>query len=390
MLIAANNGRLFRTSGFALFNYQAHAFLSGHLNLVTLPPSIHDLSFFNGQFYLYWQPFPAVVLMPFVALFGVGFPDVLFNAVLGGANVALVALLLRNASAAGLAPLSDAQRGLMALTFALGTAHLPLAAYGRVWFTAQLVGFACLALAYLASVRLGGVRAWLAAGLAIAGATMTRSHLVFAGLWPLIALFVRFRDERRDQARGSYVTALLARGAAIAAPVAAAVVLVLAFNHLRFGDAFETGIKYQQMDEVFRAEFDRFGAFSLHYLPTNLFYQYVYYPFPLSPKSMMGGSLFLLTPLFLAVFWAFKQPAPRWSPWVLAASCALVAVPILLLMGTGWRQWGPRYTIDFTVPLLLLTAHGLRHWPPWAIRAATGVSVVGYLIGTLYFGSRIP
>jgi len=389
LALAALTGALLTGSGFALFNYQAHAFLHGHVHLLALPPSVHDLSYFAGRYYLYWQPFPAVVLMPLVAAFGTGFSDTLFNALLGGVNVALVALLLRSAAAAGVAALDERRRGLLVATFALGSVHLPLAALGRVWFTAQLVAFACVALAYLAALTLRGATAWLAVGTAIGCATLTRSHTVFAGLWPALFLLLRWLAERRRAGARASWWPLAGRAAALAAPVLAAVGIFLLFNHARFGDMLETGISYQQMDEVFRADYERYGAFHPHYLATNLFYQYVYYPFPLSARSLLGGSLFLLTPAFAAALWAFRRPPARWSPWALAASIALVATPILLLMGTGWRQVGPRYTLDFTVPLLLLVAAGLARWPLWAIRAALAVAVAHYFAGALFFAGVI-
>ena len=384
VLLSAIIGNLFESSGFALFNYQAKAFLDGQLHLTEMPPSLHDLSYYKGKFHLYWQPFPAVVLMPFVALFGTGFSDILFNILVAGLNVALVAALLRRAVAESVVALDERQRGLLVMTFALGSVHLPLAVLGRVWFTAQLVAFACVALAYLASVTLRGPLAFLAVGAAIGAATLSRSHAVFAGLWPALFLILRWLDERRrDGARWGWWP-LLGRGALLAAPVLAAVGLFLLFNLVRFGDPLETGISHQRMDAFFRPDFERWGVFNLHYLPTNIFYQYVYYPFPLSPRSLMGGSLFLLTPVFAAAFWAFRRPPMRWSPWVLAACVALVATPIMLLMGTGWAQWGPRYTLDFTVPLLLLVAGGLGRWPIWVTRAALAVSVAHYVVGALF------
>src|SRR5262245_46041565 len=64
-------GSPFRVRPYAYFNYLADAFVHGQLYLRLLPISTHDLSFFNEKYYLYWPPMPAVVLMPFVALFGV-------------------------------------------------------------------------------------------------------------------------------------------------------------------------------------------------------------------------------------------------------------------------------------------------------------------------------
>jgi len=75
----------------------------------------------------------------------------------------------------------------------------------------------------------------------------------------------------------------------------------------------------------------------------------------------MGGSLFLLSPLFLGSFAALYKPSQKVSVITLLASILITNIPILLLMGTGWVQFGPRYTLDFTVPLLLLTALGIEN-----------------------------
>ena len=388
--VAARHASLFQPSHFAYFNYLACAFLDGHFWLAELPPSTHDLSFFGGNYYLYWPPFPAVVLMPFVRVFGAGFSDVLFTVALGGLNVWLVAALLRSAVTRGVIELSHRQVNLLLLTFALGSVHLPLAAHGRVWYTAQLVGFACVVTAFIAALRLDGSRGFLAVGVAIGCAVMTRNHLIFQCLWPIAAVVDRarllpIRSSFEAGSRGRTLACL----AAVAIPIVLAVALLAYYNFARFGSPLDLGIAYHRMDPDFRATYDRYGVFSTHYLPANFLHQFLAYPFPLRPASLMGGSLFLLTPVFVAAFWAFPAARPRWSAWLLAASVVLTAVPILLLMGTGWTQFGPRYTLDFTVPLLLLAAMGLRRWPVWLLAIATGVSIVHYVAGALYLGTLI-
>lgn len=139
------------------------------------------------------------------------------------------------------------------------------------------------------------------------------------------------------------------------------------------------------MEPVFKQDYQQYGAFNLHYVPTNAFYQYVAYPLPLRDDSLQGGSLFLMSPVFFAAFWGVVRGRRQWSTWLLVATIVLVAIPILLLMGTGWVQWGPRYTLDFTAPLLLLTALGLRRWPLWVIVVLTLISIAHYLRGTLHF-----
>lgn len=99
----------------------------------------------------------------------------------------------------------------------------------------------------------------------------------------------------------------------------------------------------------------------------------------------MGGSLFLLSPVFLyafrSVYREYRNPSVlMWVISVLAAS-----TPILLLMGTGWVQYGPRYTLDFTVPLLMLTASGVQGTSRRLLLWLTALSIIQYIPGVFSF-----
>jgi hypothetical protein len=380
-VFARVHGDIGGTSPYPYYNYLADALLHDQLSLRLLPPVTHDLSVFQGRYYMYWPPMPAILLLPFVALFGVQFSDILFTIALGALNVGLVALLLRYAARYRVVRLSRVQRALLVLFFAFGTVHLTLAPHGRIWFTGQLVGFMFVALAYLAAIGLRGWPAFTLTGVALACALLTRNHLVLAGLWPACYLLYRHRSAGWPRLLGYLLAA--------AAPVALGVALYGAYNWMRFGSAFDNGLAYHRMDQIFVENYRRYGPFSLHYLPANLFYQYLAYPFPIRAATWQGGSLFLLSPVFLAACWGLNAGRARWSGWVLLATILLVNVPILLLMGTGWVQFGPRYTLDFTVPLLLLTALGLRRWPAWLLALLAAVSIASYLVGTLYFGQHL-
>jgi hypothetical protein len=89
----------------------------------------------------------------------------------------------------------------------------------------------------------------------------------------------------------------------------------------------------------------------------------------------MGGGLFWLSSPFLAAIPAALWSRPRWSARTLVISILLVATPILLLLGTGFAQFGPRYTLDFTVPLLLLTAIGVQRWPIRVLQILVLISI---------------
>ncbi len=355
-------------SPYNYYNYLADAFLHGSFALRLPPPSTHDLVLFGGQYYLYWPPFPAIVLMPFVALFGVQFNDVLYTALIAALNVGLVAALLNAACGRGFLHLSTPQRAILVAFFALGTVHLSLAPRATVWYTGQLIGFGCTILAYWAAFALKGGRAWFLTGLALSCAMLTRVPLVFTGIFPVVYLLYQEKPWNWKQ-----VIRYVALGAL---PIVVGGLLYLAYNQARFGSPFDIGYAYHNMHEYFRADYEKYGAFNFHYLPINFYYQYIFYPLPKRWESMMGGSLFLLSPLFFAAFAAFWKPRLRWANWALFGSIMITNIPILLLMGTGFAQFGPRYTLDFTVPLLLLTALGMERWKTWLSFILTLAAIV--------------
>jgi len=377
LVFAKVHGPVMRASGLAYFNYLADSFLHGSVSLLTLPSNVLDLCQFNGHYYLYWPPLPAIVLMPFVALFGIGFSDVLFTVVIGALNVSLIAVLLRVASSRGIATTRD-RRAILVLFFAFGTVHLTLAPLGRVWFTAQVIAFLCVVLAHIAALKYKGFLGFGLTGLGIAGAFLTRNHLILAAFFPFIFLLKEHYGEGvKKEIRYLMVGAL---------PVIGAIAVFALYNWLRFNNPWDNGLNYHAMHPAFINEYQQYGPFSFHYLPRNFFYQFIAYPFPLRQTSLFGGSLFLLSPVFFAAFWSLKAKR-SWTVLPLITTVLLVATPILLLMGTGWVQFGPRYSLDFICPLILLTVLGIRHWSDKTLTALTVISIIQYLVGTLVLSS---
>ena len=368
-------GSPFRVTPAAYFNYLADSFLHGQLYLRDLPPNLGDLSLFHGNYYLYWPPMPAVVLAPFVAIFGAHFSDVFFTIVLASVNVGVVAWLFRAAAHEGLVEDDPFSRALLVLFFAFGTVQIILAPLGRVWFTAQQIGFLFVGLAYLAALQWKGRSAFMVTGLLIACAMLTRNHLLFTGIWPAWHLLKK-HWELRPRPYASFMLFLL--------PILTLGTLFLGYNWARFGSPFELGLRYHEMNPIFEEDYQKYGAFHIHYLPTNFFYQYVRYPFPLTKEALMGGSLFLLSPVFFYIFPRIIFQNRSMDTWMLLISILLTSIPILLLMGTGWTQFGPRYTFDFTVPLLLLTARGVQFSSKSLLGVLIAISIVHYLIGYFY------
>jgi len=370
--ISAYSGSLFKQSLHPYYNYLADAFLHGQTWLRLTPSSIHDLSLVNGKYYLYWGPFPAILLMPLVAIFDVGLNDVIYTVVIAVINVGFIAQVLRSACNVDFLHLTKSQRAILVFFFAFGTVHITLASFGKVWMTGQLIGFLCTLLAYIAAFSLRGGKAWFFTGLALACAMLTRNHLVFTGIFPVVYLIFQEKSWKSVDLIRSLILGLL--------PLIIALTSYLLYNQVRFGNPLDTGVNYHNMAENFRNNFEEFGTFNIHYVITNFYYQYIFYPF-FSSEIGMGGSLFLLSPLFFSVFYTLWKPRSKLYTSALVVSIIITNIPILLLMGTGWLQFGPRYTLDFSVPLLLLTALGIEKWPLRTSLLLAIISSLQYFIG---------
>ena len=378
LIVSAYSGLLFKQSNHAYYNYLADAFLHGQTWFRIMPPSVDDLIFFNGRYYLYWAPFPALVLMPFVAIFGVQLNDVFYTVLIASLNVGLVAQLVRAACQAEILRLSKNQRAMLVFFFALGTVHFTLAPYGMVWYTGQLIGFTCTLLAYWAAFSLHGGKAWFFTGLALAGAMLTRSQMVFTGIFPAVYLLIQEKPWNWKRVMRNLAWAAL--------PLAVGLSFYLFYNQVRFGSPLNMGLSNILQSDFYRSDIERYGIFNLHYIPINFYYQYIFYPFPIRQESILGGSLFLLSPLFFGAIAAFWKPRKKIYVWALLASILVTNIPIMLCVSTGYRQFGPRYTLDFTVPLLLLTALGIEKWKPIIPFFLAIISFIQYFIGVNALG----
>jgi len=160
----------------------------------------------------------------------------------------------------------------------------------------------------------------------------------------------------------------------------------MAYNQYRFGSPFENGLSYHLMNPAFQEMADRYGIFSIHYIPINFFYDYLYYPLiTLGERYVLaiGGSLFLLSPLFFAGLFSLWQDRYKVDTWILFSSIIMGNIPALMVMAPGSLHFGPRYLLDIVVPLLLLTASGIKRWPVFIIAILVGISAIHYLIGSI-------
>jgi uncharacterized membrane protein YidH (DUF202 family) len=301
--------------------------------------------------YVSFPPLPAVLMMPFVAVWGLRFNDVLFTVVMAALNVTLAWGLLRQLAAAGLTKLSTGDRGWLVALFGFGTAHLWCSVLGQVWFTALIVGVTCNLL-YI-RFSLDAERPFLA-GLALAAAFATRASLLFAFVFFVHQLW--WPSHGRRPAPREAVRKLVLFGL----PCVATGVLLLVYNSVRFENPTEFGHTYLATGTIARIR--DFGLFDLHFLSRNLTAALTLLPSidteaPYLHLSKHGMSLLLTTPALVWLLWPMRTHALARS---LGIGALTIAVPIFFYQNTGWEQYGFRFSLDFMPYLVGLLALGGR------------------------------
>lgn len=343
-------GTLWRSSHWAHYIYLADAFLHGQLNLVRVPNDAGDMAVIGGtKLYVVFGPFPALLLMPLVPIFARETPDILVLALTALAGVwAFHALLVRLHGANDRLRLSCAT-----LTFALGTAMHYGAAMGNVWLHAQITATVLQVFALLAAVS---GRA-LATGLFLGLTVLTRPTTTLAA--PFCAWLLWSRRDREPEAAAANVRTWIA----LASPIVAAVALHAIYNQARFGSPTDAGYHDILMGGEFEALVKRYGRFSLHFLPGNL-YGWLLRPPYWNGSSWApdphGMSLLLTTPWLLFALWPRKV-----SPLEVLAlsSFVVIAMPSLLYYNDGWVQFGQRFVLDGIALALLAASYGAARAP---------------------------
>jgi hypothetical protein len=356
------------------FALLAEAWLHGRLDLGGPPPPYtgnNDFALYQGEHFVSFPPFPAVLLIPFVKLAGSAerVKDGQVFLWLAGVGPAFLFLSLEKLRASGRSERSIFENAALAVLFALGTVYWFSAVQGTVWFAAHVVGVA-LACVYLwASLDAAHP---LLAGVCLGLGFATRTPLGFA--FPLFAYEAwRRTEELRGEARGRSLARL---GAWFALPSLLVLGLVLWHNRARFGDALDFG--HRHLAIVWRPRIEKWGLFSYHYLGKNLGVVLTSLPYTGAAAAPFqvnahGLALWVTTPIYAWALWPKRTPPVFWA---LAITAAAVAAPSLLYQNTGWVQFGYRFSNDFAPFLFVMIAVGARRFSaPFWVLAAWGIAV---------------
>lgn len=307
--------------------------------------------------YVSFPPFPAVLMAPFVAIWGLTFNDVLFTALWAGLNPALLFLLLGDLRRRGLSRRSVGDDLWLTAMLGVGSVYYYCAVVGQVWFTALIVGVT-ISIGYVWA-SLGASRPALA-GLCVALGFATRPP------WLVVPLFlweaVRASGGWSALRSSAGWRALAPRLARFAAPIAVVGAVLAWHNWARFQNPFEFGHRF--LNVQWQERIGRFGLFNYHFLSRNLAAALVLLPrimthAPFVKISHHGMSLLVTSPNL--AYTVLPQGEPRsvlTRPlWL---TIAAVAIPSLLYQNSGYIQFGYRFSLDYMIYFVVLLAVGNR------------------------------
>lgn len=321
--------------------YMAKAFLAGRVDLVSVPIHYHDLIHLNGKVYAPFQPLPAVLLMPLVALKGeAAHPGRLGQIIAALAVAGFVGSLGRLGRTRAVRLFAGAALG-------LGSVLWSVTAIGSTWFFAHTV--VTLMLVLVIWELAGPARGWLV-GVWLACAWLARATLLPA--IPAMALLLLLRHRA--------VRPLIGFGLASAAGLA----ILAAYNYARFGDALEAGYGMLSLALPSAVAVGQTGYVGLEYIPRHLYTMLFRAPvlldaWPFLKPDPGGMALAFTSPVIVRLL--FGHQPRRALAWLLPV--AAVVGPTLIFFSTGWIQFGYRYSLDWWPFVLVLLAYALGERP---------------------------
>lgn len=338
----------------------ADALIHGRLDVEPAPWL--ELVTFEGRAYSHQGVLPAILLVPFVILFGSDFNARHFAALLGGGiSVAVWSLATR----IGL----RGWRRLGGWAFpVLGTTIWFEAKAGSTWGIAALASVLFL---FLALNEFFGRRRLVLVGLLVGLAGLARPPAFLA----LGAFAIAVRSPR----------AMVRLALGVLSPV----LVMLAYNVGRFGSLLDKSQELHYLADDYRLQRPP-GQFSIAHLPNNLHSWFFLGPafqpnFPYLKLTIMGTALPLTSPAIVSALGAKRE---RWL-WI---GAALVVVPAGLHYANGFAQFGMRYLLDavpFLSALVFLAIRDERA-PGYGALLAASIAINAYGVAyTSVFGLQV-
>lgn len=326
----------------------AKNFLKGRVYFqepLEIPPA--DIAIYQGKYYQYTGPFPSVLAIPLVYLFGnsfsqrlitFGFVIIAFTAIY---KIARKFLLTRN----------DAV--LITAFFIFGSVYLYTSVVNITTLQVQTIATSLLLLSLYEYFH---KRNWVFIGIILSCAFATRLTTVFSVIFFIMMICLE-RQPQTEKIRSLMKLFL---------PILITFILLFTYNFVRFGNGFESGYKYNISFSATpnHQAAEKYGLFSLHHIPVNLYF-FLFkgpeidlsnlYDLNLEPPYLkangLGMGILFTSPLF--IYLLFLKLKNKFNIAAILTS-VLLFLPSLTYFGIGNSQFGYRYALDFYPFLLIL------------------------------------
>ncbi|HEX4923578.1 MAG TPA: hypothetical protein VFV50_05810 [Bdellovibrionales bacterium] len=336
-----------------------------HLELVEL----------EGRFYTVFPPGPALLLLPWVSLFGPKISQPLLSIFAGAASVFLSYHVLLKIFADRVSTRGARSAAIWgAVFFAFGSIHWYHAQLGSGWYVGQIAAIPFLWAAILLALW---NKSFFWVGLCLGAAYLCRLPTIMAGVFFAACYFPRFIEGTWRRPRLNLVNA-----GVFAAGLLPALLVNLLYNYLRFGVVHD--IAYDLLP-IHHEPWYKHGLFNLRYVPIHLQEMFTALPhvqreWPYVIPSLYAMALWLVMPaLPLALIAPFRGRVF----WACGLAAIAAAIPGLVHGGNGFSQFGYRHTLDYFPFLIILAAAGASRAPRWVSMPLLALSMAVNLWGVV-------
>ncbi len=343
---------LLSSGGATPFNYftrLADAFLHARFYLTDNPPWLSELIPAGAnKFYVVYPLMPAILAIPFVAIFGPEFPQQILAHALGAGIVVLtIELSLGLCKNKKIALWSG-------LLVGFGSIVWYLSSVGSSWYLGQIT--AAFFLIAAITETLGKKRIFLV-GFLIGCAYLSRIHTILS--LPFFIYTLNLKPKKKIDIAKFVLRMLFI------------LILDFTYNFLRFGVVFNKG--YLLIPGVLSEPWFSKGILSLSYIKNNLLTAFWSFPNllihpPFIQPSWGGLSIWITTPAFVYSLLAKISEKIVLFSWF---SIFIIFGFVLMHGSNGFTQFGYRFAVDFYPFLILLTIKGTARnglkWHHWLL-----------------------
>lgn len=378
--------RLLTHTPYNHFAHLADAWLHGRHDLRGGAPGYagnNDFAVFEGKTHISFPPFPAILMMPIVALAGSpeNFRDAQFVVWLAGIGPAVLFLVLEKLRRTKRTERSEKENLQLALLFAFGTVYFFTAVQGTVWFAAHVVGVGLTALFVLYALD---AERPVVAGALLGCMFLTRVTTVLLGAFFVFeAIRASYMLASTDEALPSggslgerirrtwegvdrrELTRLLV---GFAFPMCVAIGFASWLNSQRYHDPRPWGFGHEYLTVGWQTRIKRWGLFNYHFLPRNLGVMWASLPWNRAASDMGPGrppftisghglALWFTTPFYL---WLLRPARTTYLTWAALFAALGPMATNLLYQNSGWFQFGYRFSNDYAILLFVMLAVGVK------------------------------